>query len=108
MTVHDLAHELARAIKETEEYRDYVAAKERASQSPELTASLNDFQEKQFEMQRLQLMGEEIGPEVMGQVQKLMGVLMKDPVAAQYIQSEVRFSMMVNDVYNIIGEAVKG
>jgi hypothetical protein len=32
---------------------------------------------------------------------------MKDPLAAEYLQTEVRFTLMVNDVYGILAEAVK-
>jgi hypothetical protein len=32
---------------------------------------------------------------------------MRDPLAAEYMQAEVRFTLMVNDVYEIIAEAVK-
>jgi len=105
--IHDMARELAAALKESDEYIGYMKAKEDASKNPELTDMLNDFQEKQFELQRKQLAGETLGPEYMEQIQKLYGILMADPLAAAYIQAEVRFSLMVNDVYQILGEAVK-
>ena len=107
MNVHDEAHNLARAIKESQEYKDYAAIKETASGNEELAAMLNDFQAKQFEIQAKQLMGEELGPELMEQIQSLGQILMRDPLAAQYIQAEMRFSMLVNDVYNILGEVIK-
>jgi cell fate (sporulation/competence/biofilm development) regulator YlbF (YheA/YmcA/DUF963 family) len=107
MNIHDLAHEMAAAIKQSDEYRSFMTAKEEASKNPDLTEMLNDFQEKQYELQRKQMVGESLGPDVMAQVQNLYGILMRDPLAAAYIQAEVRFSLMVNDVYQIIGEAVK-
>ena len=105
--IHDMARELAAALKESDEYISYMDAKEKASRNPELTDMLNDFQEKQFELQRKQIAGEGPGPEYMEQIQKLYGILMTDPLAASYIQAEVRFSLMVNDIYQILGEAVK-
>jgi cell fate (sporulation/competence/biofilm development) regulator YlbF (YheA/YmcA/DUF963 family) len=45
-----------------------------------------------------------MGPEVMQQLQQLSAVLMQDPTAAQYLQCQMRFSMMMADVYKIIGE----
>ena len=38
-------------------------------------------------------------------IQQLYGILMRDPLAGEYLQAEMRFSMMMNDVYKIIGEA---
>ena len=65
---------------------------------------MKDFMKKQFEMQAQQMMGEEISPEVMGQLQQLSTILMQDPTAAEYLQNQMRFSMMMSDVYKIVGE----
>lgn len=107
MNVYDEAHSLVRAIKATPEYTQYMDLKQKASQNPELTNMLNDFQGQQFELQKMQLMGQDIGAEMTEQIQSLYQILMKDPLAAQYVQAEMRFTMMINDVYSILGEAVK-
>ncbi len=107
MNVHDEAHNLARAIKESAEYKQYAELKEAASQNDELSAMLNDFQAKQFEIQAKQMMGEELGSDLMEQIQSLYQILMRDPLAAQYVQAEMRFSLLVNDVYTILGEVIK-
>ena len=67
---------------------------------------VKDFQAKQFEVQAKQMMGESVGPEVMNQVQELYQIMGRDPLAAQYMQAEMRFSLMMNDVYKILGEAI--
>ena len=107
MNAYDKAHELAAAIKASSEYIDYLAAKEKASQNSELVEALNDYQEKQFDLQRKQLIGEEIGPDMMAQMQNLYSLLARDPVAAEYLQAQIRFSLMANDVYGIIAEVIK-
>ena len=107
MNVYDEAHNLARALKESDEYKQYVDLKATASQNEELSAMLNDFQGKQFEVQAKQMMGEALGPEMMEQIQSLYQILLKDPLASQYVQAEMRFSILVNDVYAILGEVVK-
>lgn len=107
MNVHDEAHNLARAIKESPEYQEYVRLKESASENEELAAMLNDFQSKQFEIQAKQMMGEELGPDMMEQIQSLYQILMRDPLAAQYVQAEMRFSLLINDIYTILGEVIQ-
>ncbi len=107
MNIHDSAHALARAIKESPEYQQYAELKASASKNDELAAMLNDFQAKQFEIQRKQLMGEELGDDLTQQIQSLYQVLMTDPLAAQYVQAEMRFSLMINDVYTILGEVIQ-
>ncbi|HHU17647.1 MAG: YlbF family regulator [Anaerovoracaceae bacterium] len=107
MNVHDEAHNLARAIRESPEYKEYVQLKEAASQNEELTNMLNDFRSKQIELQAKQMMGEDIAPELMQNIQALSQIVMKDPLAMQYVQAEARFTLMVNDVFNILGEVIK-
>jgi len=104
---YDKARELSIAIKESQEYRDYMEAKERASQNQDLVEALNDYQEKQFDLQKRTMLGEDIGQEVMQQMQNLYQILARDPAAAAYLQAQIRFAMMVNEIYRQIGEVVK-
>jgi cell fate (sporulation/competence/biofilm development) regulator YlbF (YheA/YmcA/DUF963 family) len=104
---YDKAHELAAAIKDSAEYKDYMTAKEKAQQNPELVAALNDYQEKQFELQKMQIVGEAIGPEVMAQMQNLYQILARDPAAAAYLNAQIRFAIMANDVYSVLGDVLK-
>jgi len=104
---YDKARELSIAIKESDEYKGYMAAKERASQNQDLVAALNDYQEKQFDLQRKAMFGDEIGNDVMQHMQELYQILARDPAAAEYLQAQIRFAMMVNEVYRVIGEVVK-
>jgi cell fate (sporulation/competence/biofilm development) regulator YlbF (YheA/YmcA/DUF963 family) len=67
---------------------------------------LNDFQTRQFEMQAKQMMGEAPAADANAQIQELYNIMMRDPLSAQYLQCEVRFSMMMNDVYKILGEVM--
>ncbi len=103
MNVYDQAHSLAQAIKESEEFKQYDEAKQQVKQNEELSNMLKDFRSKQFEVQAKQMMGEEMTPEDMANVQQLYGILLKDPLAARYMETEMRFSIMMKDVYDIIG-----
>lgn len=106
MNVYDHAHALARALKESHEYKSYMELKEKVSENEELSESLNDFQQKQFQLQAQQMLGVEGEASMMEQIQSLGEILMRDPLAAQYIQAEMRFTMMFADVYKILQEAI--
>ncbi|MCR5481530.1 MAG: YlbF family regulator [Clostridia bacterium] len=106
MNVYDQAHMLVRAIKECEEYKQYQAAKEKAFENEYVSKMISDIQEKQIPLQAAQMMGQEIDPEAMKEVQALYAAVMTDPLAAQYMQCEVRFSLMMNDVYKILAETL--
>ena len=106
MNVYDAARNLSRAIKDSEEYKQYEQMKATVSQNAELTEMLNDFHEKQMEMQTKQILGQEVGEEFTAQIQQLYSIMVANPVAAQFLQSEMRFSVMMNDVYKILGEVI--
>ena len=38
--------------------------------------------------------------------EELYQIIMTDPTASQYMQAEMRFSLMMNDVYKILGEVM--
>lgn len=106
MNVYDAARNLARAMKESEELKQYEAMKAAVSQNSELTEMLNDFQSKQVELQTKQMLGQPVDADFTAQVQQLYTIMMADPLAAQYLQAEMRVSLMLNDVYKILGETI--
>ncbi len=107
--VYDQAHILARSMKASPEYSTYLAVKQRVNAKPELAEMLNDFQEKNMQLQTQQILaGGQAEPEMMEQIQSLYGILMRDPLAAEYLQAEFAFTRMVTDVYKILGDAVQG
>lgn len=106
MNVYDEAHKLKQAIRESQEYIQYEAVKEKVKANPQLEQNLQDFKAKQIEVQASQMMGQQMDSAMMGQIQSLYGILMADPLAAEYLQCEMRFSLMMNDVFQILGEVV--
>lgn len=106
MNVYDQAHGLAQAVRESEEFKQYDQLKKVVDQNEELSKMIKDFQSKQFEVQAKQMMGEEAPADMAQQIQNLYQIIMKDPMAAQYMQAEMRFSLMMNDVYKILGEVM--
>lgn len=106
MNVYDQAHGLAQAIKGCEEFKQYDKLKQQVDANPELAQQVKDFQAKQLELQARQMAGEQMGPEYMSQMQQLYAIMTRDPLLAQYLEAQMRFSLMMNDVYQIIGEAI--
>lgn len=104
MNVYDQAHSLATAIKESEEFKQYDQSKKEVEANPELDAAIKDFMGKQFELQTQHMMGQEMDAEALSKLQQLSAILMQDPSAAQYLQNQMRFSMMMADVYKIIAD----
>lgn len=106
MNVYEEAHSLERAIKVSEEYKEFKRLKEKIDAEESLKKMMEDFHSKQLELQTKQMMGQEVTSEMMQSVQDLYQIIAKDPVAAEYLQAEMRFSVMMQDVYKILGEVV--
>lgn len=111
MNVYEEAHRLAQSVRESEEYKQYMDLKAKVDQNPELSNMLKDFQEKQINLQAQQFMAQRgekpEGMEEMAQaMQQLSAILMADPLAAQYLQAQMRFTLMMNDVYKILGDVM--
>jgi hypothetical protein len=51
--------------------------------------------------------GRKLNQELIAQVQSQSQVIMKDPLAFEYFRRLQRFTLLVNDVYNILGEVIK-
>ena len=103
MNVYDQAHQLAKAIKESEECKQFNEVKEQVEANPDLDAAIKDFMKKQFEFQASQMMGQELDQEEFLKLQQLSAVLMQDPLTGRYFQNQMVFSQMMSDVYKIIG-----
>lgn len=106
MNVYEESHRLARAIKESEEYKQFQAIKDRVEQNPELASMIHDFESKQMAMQMKQMTGEISQQSLQQQMQEIYQIVMRDPVAVEYIQAQMRFSLMMKDVYEILGDAM--
>ena len=106
MNVYDSARELVLAIKDTDEYKSYMEAKEKVSVNSELVEAINDYQEKQFDLQKQQLAGVELTPELLAGITASSEILMKDPLAAEYLQAQMRYMVMIGDLYKTLGEVM--
>lgn len=106
MNVYDAARGLSEAIKKSEEFKQYNLAKEKVSGNSELVDMINDFHGKQMELQTKQMLGQDIDVDFTAKVQELYGIMMTNPLAAEYLQAELRFSLMINDVYKILSEVI--
>lgn len=105
MNVYDEAHNLARAIKESNEFIEFDKLKKQVDQDEQLSSMLKDLQEKQMQIQTAQMTGQEPDAELVSQMQSLTAMVATKPLAAQYMQAVSTFSIMINDVLGIIGEA---
>lgn len=107
VNVYDYAHSLARALKESQEYRAYQAARTRIKAKPSAEAMVKDFHKKQLDLQTLIMQGKEPSKEQKDGLERLLGVIQGDPDVREYLGAEQRLSVILNDIYKILGEAIE-
>ncbi len=107
MKVYDLANELAKEIRHSEEYKNYEKAKNNINSNSELKDKIKDFENARYEAQVIALQTGKDDEIKMRHVQELYGELIQNKEASQYFDAEIRFNVLIADVNKIIGEVVQ-
>ena len=106
MNVYDEAHSLAKAIKESNEFLEFDKVRQEVNADKEVSEMIAEMQQLQLELQAAQISGAEPNADLMSRIQSLSTMMATKPLAAKFMQSEAAFSIMMNDVFKIIGEAM--
>ena len=105
--VYDIAHELCRSLKETDQYKNFVAAKKKVDANEGVKKMLDDFHVKNTEFQTKAIMTGGQDQALLEEIQKLYSIVASDPLAAEYLQAELSYSQVMAEIYQILGEAAE-
>jgi len=105
MNPYDAAHKLAKALKESEEFKELIKAQKEIKADETAKQMLLDLRSKQMELQRQKLSGIEVSKEQEEKLQKLLEVVNMNMVAKRYIEAEYKIVVLLQDIQKIIGEA---
>ena len=104
---YDKAHELAGAIKASETFAKYLAAKQQLEAKPELQERIINLRQRQMEMNRRQMLGEEIEPGDAQEISLEYAKMNQNKMLAEFFESEGAFIQMFNDIQEIIQKAIE-
>ena len=107
MYVYDEANNLAKAIQDSQEYKEYKKAKEEIEAIPDMKTKIDEFEKIRYEAQVMAFQGKDNDEEKKKKLQEMYDILMKEPKIKEYFDIEVRFNIMLADVNKIISESVK-
>ncbi len=107
MNPYDKVHELVRAIKDSNEVKEYLTLKDELYKNDRTKEMIKDFREKQVEVQSLLTQGKEMDNEKLEKLQSLYNILASDMKVKEFFDKEVAFDVMLSDIYKIIGESLK-
>lgn len=107
MNPYDKVNELVRAIKDSEQVKEYMKLKEELYKDEKNKEMIKEFRDKQTEVQSLLMQGQEADAEKMEKLQSLYQILVANPQIKNFFDKEVQFDVMLSDIYKIIGEGLK-
>jgi len=107
MAANDLAHELARTLKESDQFKQFLKSKKKVMSDANNHKMIREFQLKQWEIREAQMLETEISEEKQQELERLYSLVSLNPAAREYLEAEFEVSRMVNDIQNIIGEAIQ-
>ncbi|MDD3268178.1 MAG: YlbF family regulator [Syntrophomonadaceae bacterium] len=104
---YNKAHELADAIKASEMFTNYLAAKQQLEEKPELKEKIINLRQRQMEMNRRQMLGEEIKPEEVQEISLEYAKTNQIKGLGEFLKAEGVFIQMFNDIQEIIQKAIE-
>lgn len=104
MNPYDQAHALAKAMKESEEYREMTRLKAAAYESDTNRALLDEYKRLQFRMQAKMAAGETMPEEDYQRLQQIGTLLQFNQDVSAYLLAEFRFQRMMSDVFKILAD----
>lgn len=105
MSVSERAHELARTLQESEEYKRYTEAKEKLQCDEKNANLLQEFRRRQLELQIAEVSGEDI-ENSLEQLENIYQKLSLNATINEFLTAEYQLVRMMTDVQKIIGEAL--
>ena len=104
MNPYDLAHQLAKSMKESEEYREYQRLRESAYEDETNRALLDEYKRLQFRMQAKLASGETMPEEDFQRLQQIGTLLQFNPDVSSYLLAEFRFQRMLSEIFKILAD----
>jgi cell fate (sporulation/competence/biofilm development) regulator YlbF (YheA/YmcA/DUF963 family) len=105
MNPYDAANNLAKALGQSAEYKDFQEVQAALKNDPSARVMLIDFRTEQLNLQRQQLSGVDVAPEQEEKLEKLFQVISMNLTLKRFLEAEYRLGVLLQDIQKIIAEA---
>lgn len=102
----EAAKALAQAIQDSEEFVTYKRLDQELDQEPEIKTQIEDFQKRQFALQRAHLTGMKLDEKELSALDALFKSLVQHEKVAQYFEAELKINQAMTEVSRILGDAM--
>lgn len=103
--VYDKANELVQDIRNSEEYKEFKATKEKAFENQTTASLIKEYHKLQITAQAAMVTGNK-DDESLQRLQKIGELLQMNHDASAFLMAEYRLNRMVSDIYKILAEAI--
>ena len=107
MNVYDCANELAKAMRESHEFKKMQEARLVLDKDADAKKMVNEFLQLSQEVEIAKYQKQDVPAEKTEKLQKLYGVLALNSGAMEYLNAFMRFNMMMQDISKAIEGPVK-
>ncbi len=106
MNLHDKAHDLARILKASDEFKEYENWHKIVMENPTKAEMINDYRKKFIDFQIANAGETELDDEKVKQLEELQKTLLMDGEISSFLVAENRFATLYNDIIEILTEAI--
>lgn len=106
MANYDKAHELARELKETGEYKEYQKAKQSLTGNDAALSILKEYRRKQLDFEMAVMSGTAPDPKKKEELDKLADLVNMHGAVKRFIDAEQRLLLMMSDIQRILSDAL--
>ncbi len=102
--IMEAARQFADTIMTTDTYKDYLYQREKIKRQPELYEKVNEFRQRNFDLQN-----EADGDDIFERVEAFEQEYEKfreDPLVDSFLQAELAFCRMMQEVYVLLAEEI--
>ena len=106
MNAYDQAHELARSLKDSSEYRAWMDSRKQLEADPKNKEMLNEMRRLQWELEMDRAMGRETDADKKQRMQQVSELINLNPTLRDHLGAEYRFAQLMSDVQKILADAL--
>ena len=107
MEIYNKLNELTRAIQQSDEFKKYEAAAKKIDENPEHSQMMSEFIKAQVQLSTLKMLGQNPDSEMIDNFNKMYTSLMGISGVSEFMQAQIYFSKVMEDVSKEIGNAVQ-
>lgn len=102
---YSAAHQLAKAIQNSEEYMTYHGLKDDVLSDETTAALIKEYKKLQISLQMAAMSGTQADSDDMQRFSGISTLLFSKPEVSQYLMAEIRLQQALGDIFKIITQA---